>query len=413
LLARRIFFAVLILGLILAGSAEAARRKKQGYSPPPDRFAEIVIDAGTGRVLSEKNADKRLYPASLTKMMTLYLTFEALEKGTVNRGQRLYVSRHASRQEPSSLNLEEGDTVRLEDVVLGVVTKSANDAAVTLAEALGGSESRFAQMMTRKAQELGMRNTRFVNASGLHNPGQYSSARDMAILSQALLRDFPAYYRIFSTESFYYQGVEYATHNKLMKTYRGMDGIKTGYVYASGYNLAASAQRGNTRLVGVIFGGKTSRSRNAAMAKLLDDGFSAVASHSAVAGKSSQRDLVEAIADNSSGYFSDLADDRTARSPMRDPSVREQGDANITESAARAGGWLVQLGAFSSREAALAVTASARRVLKNIPDENIVLAPLMTSRGMIYRARLQGFTRESAIAACRNLGESCLILSAE
>lgn len=249
------------------------RTSKAKAKPQPDRYGSIVIDAQSGYVLSEKNPDKKLFPASLTKMMTLYLTFEAIEKGTLTKYQRIPVSANAQYQPPSKLGLEAGFSIRVEDGILALVTRSANDAAVVLGEAVGGSQSRFARLMTFKAQQLGMRNTRFANASGLHDPEQYSSPRDMAILSQALMRDFPRYYRYFSTPSFTYNGITSLNHNKLMATYPGMDGLKTGYVYASGYNLAASAVQGNKRLIGVVFGGRTSASRNSTMRDLLDAGF--------------------------------------------------------------------------------------------------------------------------------------------
>lgn len=256
-----------------AKTKKKSKAAKGKAKPQPDRYGSIVIDAQSGYVLSEKNPDKRLYPASLTKMMTLYLTFEAIEKGTLTKHQRIPVSANAQYQPPSKLGLEAGYSIRVEDGILALVTRSANDAAVVLGEAVGGSQSRFARLMTFKAQQLGMRNTRFANASGLHDPEQYSTPRDMAILSQALMRDFPRYYRYFSTPSFTYNGLTSLNHNKLMATYPGMDGLKTGYVYASGYNLAASAVQNNKRLIGVVFGGRTSASRNSTMRDLLNAGF--------------------------------------------------------------------------------------------------------------------------------------------
>ncbi|MCE9508339.1 MAG: serine hydrolase [Alphaproteobacteria bacterium] len=240
------------------------------------RFAEIVIDATTGEVLSQKNADTRLYPASLTKMMTLYLTFEALSQGKLELSQNLPVSKEAAVQEPSELGLKAKDSICVEDAVLGITTKSANDCAVVLSEADGGSEESFARAMNIKARQLGMNNTNFVNASGLPDKAQFSTARDMATLSRALLRDFPQYYHYFSVKSFTYRGHTDPSHNKLMGSYPGMDGIKTGYIDASGFNLAASAVHDSTRLIGVVFGGRTARSRDITMAKLLDQGFASV-----------------------------------------------------------------------------------------------------------------------------------------
>ncbi len=238
------------------------------------RYASIVMDADTGLILHQRYADKVLHPASLTKMMTLLLAFEALERGDIRMRDRMKVSKRASGMQPSKLGLEAGETIRVEDAIYALVTKSANDVAVVLAEHLGGTESQFAQMMTRRARELGMSSTTFRNASGLHNARQVSTARDMAKLSRALIMNHPDYYHYFSTRQFTYAGRTYRNHNRLMSSYKGMDGLKTGYIGASGFNLAASAKRNNQRIIGVVFGGRTANSRNQHMAQLLDRGFS-------------------------------------------------------------------------------------------------------------------------------------------
>ena len=207
------------------------------------RYASVVIDTLTGQVLHEVNADTRNYPASLTKMMTLYLTFEALESGRWTLNTRLKVSRRASRMPASRLGLRRGERIRVEDAILALVTKSANDVAVVVAEALGRSETKFARLMNRKAQALGMSRTSFRNASGLPNRRQLSTARDMATLALALIEDFPDYYQYFSTADFKYRGRRHENHNALLAHYEGTDGIKTGYTRASGYNLVASSVR--------------------------------------------------------------------------------------------------------------------------------------------------------------------------
>lgn len=237
------------------------------------KYASIVIDAETGEVLHEANADDRNYPASLTKMMTLYLAFEALEQGRLELTTRLPVSKHAASRPPSKLGLAPGETISVRDVILALITKSANDAAVVMAEGIAGSESAFAQRMTAKARELGMTNTTFRNASGLPHREQVTTARDLAKLSQALLKRFPKYYRYFSTEDFAYKGVVYHNHNRLMSRFEGMDGIKTGFIRASGFNLAASAMRDNRRLIGIVMGGQSARSRDIHMAELLENAF--------------------------------------------------------------------------------------------------------------------------------------------
>ena len=235
--------------------------------------ASIVIDANTDTVISQENADRLLHPASMSKLMTLYLTFEALEAGRITLQRNFPVSAHAESMSPTKLNLVAGQTIRIEDAILSLVTLSANDSAVVLAEGLGGSEDRFGQLMTRKAHQLGMVNTNFRNSNGLPDPAQISTARDMAILCRALIKRFPEYYHYFSVREFTYNGIEHANHNHLMSRYEGMDGLKTGLTNASGFNLAASAVRGGRRLIGVVFGGTSAVQRDDYMADLLDDGF--------------------------------------------------------------------------------------------------------------------------------------------
>ncbi|PHK96272.1 hypothetical protein CR162_02720 [Pseudoroseomonas rhizosphaerae] len=237
------------------------------------RYAAIVVDAATGEELLAINADEPRYPASLTKMMTLYMVFDAMERGRLSAGTRIPVSRHAAGQEPSKLGLKAGGSIAVRDAIMALVTKSANDAAAALGEHLGGSEVQFGRMMTRKAHALGMRNTSFRNASGLPDANQVTTARDMAILSRALIQHFPGRYAYFSARSFRYAGQSMGNHNRLLTEYDGADGIKTGYIRASGFNLAASAERHGTRLVAVVFGGANSRERDDHVMALLDRGF--------------------------------------------------------------------------------------------------------------------------------------------
>ena len=242
-------------------------------APAHAGYASIIVDAETGRILHATIADTRNYPASLTKMMTLYIVFDALEVGKWTLNTRLKVSARASGQAPSRLGLEAGQTIRVEDAILALVTKSANDVAATVAENLAKSESDFAMMMTATARKLNMSRTTFRNASGLPNGGQMSTARDMALLARALLLHHAKYYHYFSTREFNYAGHTHQNHNKLLSTYEGADGIKTGYIRAAGFNLVASVKRGGTRLIGVVFGGRDSRQRNRIMTKLLNKGF--------------------------------------------------------------------------------------------------------------------------------------------
>jgi D-alanyl-D-alanine carboxypeptidase len=238
------------------------------------RYAAIVMDAASGEVLYEKRSDSPRYPASITKIMTMYLAFEALSTGRLHESDMIEVSAHAAAQAPTKLGLRPGETIAVEDAMHAIAVKSANDMAVALAEKIGGgSESRFAAMMTLKAQELGMSHTRFVNANGLPDSRQVTSAHDIAILCRAVLRDYPQYYGYFGTEQFTYRGVTMNNHNGLLGRMPGVDGFKTGFTNAAGYNLAASAVRNGRRLITVVLGGSSGASRNANVEDLLLTGF--------------------------------------------------------------------------------------------------------------------------------------------
>jgi D-alanyl-D-alanine carboxypeptidase len=254
---------VLFLGLLLGfqGSANA------------NDTAVILYDYDAGRVLYEKNADEIHYPASLTKMMTLYLTFQALSKEQFAAQSQFPVSYNASMQEPSKLGLLPGQYVSIGNLAIGVATNSSNDAATVLAEGIGGNIRSFSEMMNQQAQQLDMLNTYYENPTGLPNPNQVTTARAMLKLAIALYRDFPEYYGIFSTRHFNYHGRQYKNHNHLLYNYTGVDGIKTGYIRAEGYNLVGSANRDGRRLLAVVLGGKTAQTRDHLMRHLLDRGF--------------------------------------------------------------------------------------------------------------------------------------------
>ena len=237
------------------------------------RYSSIVIDAATGQVLSAANPDAPRYPASLTKMMTLYMVFEALRDHRLSANSSLPVSWAAASVEPSKLGLRPGMHITVQEAILALVTKSANDAAVVLAESLGGSEARFAQMMTLRAHALGMEHTTFRNASGLPDPLQVTTARDMATLARRLINDFPNQYGYFSVPGFRFRGRLIPNHDNLLKSYPGADGIKTGYTEAAGHNLVTSAVRDNVRLIGVVMGAASNPERDAHMEALLDAGF--------------------------------------------------------------------------------------------------------------------------------------------
>ena len=283
---RKLFvsFAFMLLAVLFvtstSGLAEAKARKKE---KPNEKYAALIVDVGTGAVLHQENASKSLHPASLTKMMTLLMLFEAMDHGKVSATDRITISSHAAGMPPSKLGLKVGSTIKVEDAIYALVTKSANDIAVAVGEHLGKTESNFARMMTKKAQEIGMTKTVFKNASGLHNPGQVTTARDMGKLGLMLVTQYGEYYHYFSKRSFQYRGATYQNHNRLMQTYKGMDGMKTGYINPSGFNLVASAKQNGQRLIGVVFGGRTAVSRNERMRVLLDDGFAKLRSRGAPA----------------------------------------------------------------------------------------------------------------------------------
>jgi D-alanyl-D-alanine carboxypeptidase len=260
-----------------SGDADARARTKtrvkhaihgSGYRPP---YADIMVDDNSGRVLHESDPDAPRHPASLTKVMTLYLLFGEIEAGRIKLNYDLAVSAKAAAQNPTKLGLRAGQTIKVEDAIKGLVTKSANDAAVVIAEALGGSEEEFAGMMTRKARALGMSNTTYVNASGLPAAEQITTARDQALLGRAVRDRFPQYYNYFSLPAFAYRGRFMNNHNSLLRTVDGVDGIKTGYTEASGYNLISSTKRGPRRIVGVILGERSNGARDVHMRKLIEE----------------------------------------------------------------------------------------------------------------------------------------------
>ncbi|MEM7224023.1 MAG: D-alanyl-D-alanine carboxypeptidase [Pseudomonadota bacterium] len=372
------------------------------------KYASIVVDFRTGQVLHQVNADTRNYPASLTKMMTLYMTFEALQTGKLSLKQKLIVSRRAAGMPASKLGLRRGSTITVEQAILALVTKSANDVAVVLAEALGGTESEFAVLMTQRAQSIGMTRTTFRNASGLPNRRQLSTARDMATLSRRLILDYPKQYRYFSTQSFTYGNRKHRNHNKLLRTYRGADGIKTGYIRASGFNLAASAVRDNRRLVAVVFGGKTSGSRNRHMAKLLDKGFKRVAVAQPLLPPPPRKPAVTKVAYGVENKGQSKTITISAAPPK--PTVAPPKPTAM----AKSGRWGVQVGAYYRESPARDAAMQAAERLPDLLGQAVVMTPTITGdRGKIYRARLMGIQEGDARKACSRLKSAkidCLVV---
>lgn len=274
-------FAIMILSLsLLAGGAEAKSRKnKKRIRHKAPTQASLVLDANSGEILHYHKASTRVYPASTTKMMTLYLTFDAIDEGKISMATKLKVSKRASKMRPMKLGLRNGQTITVRDAILATHIKSANDAAVVLAEGIAGSEEKFAKMMNKKAKELGMYNTHFTNASGWHNPKQHSTALDLAMLGLALKNDHPRYSTILSKTSFTYKKRKINGHNSVLAYYRGADSGKTGFTSHAGCNLVTTAERNGKKLVAVVTGGASARRRDNSMIKLLDRHFGVTPRH--------------------------------------------------------------------------------------------------------------------------------------
>jgi len=289
---------------------------RSSYSPA---FASIIIDGNSGAVLQSTNPDASRHPASLTKIMTLYLLFERLEAGKMALDTQMDVSEFASKQAPTKLGLKPGQTLKVEDAIKGLVTRSANDAAVVIAEAIAGDEREFARIMTRKARALGMTKTVYRNASGLPNDEQITTARDQATLGRAIQDRFPRYYRYFATSTFVYRGNAIRNHNRLLGNVEGVDGIKTGYTRASGFNLVTSMHRGNRHLVGVVLGGRSGGSRDATMRSLLAENLE----------KAATKRTVAAITERNPGESNvEVAEADTSK-----PMVQAQGAVQVSASA--------------------------------------------------------------------------------
>jgi len=410
------------LGLLIALSAA---------SPAWAKYASMVVDADTGEVLHSVNADNRNYPASLTKMMTLYLLFDQIDSGKVRLTDEMPVSAHAAGQAPSKLNLRPGQTLVVEDAILGLCTKSANDAAVTVGEFLGGTEPAFAEMMTRKAHELGMRQTTFRNASGLPNLQQMTSARDMATLARALMHNHPREYHYFSTKNFTYNGAPMHNHNHLMDWYEGTDGIKTGYIAASGFNLVASVKRDGRRLIGVVFGGESGPSRDKHMAKLLDAAFAQKPGSAGVELSEQQpepKDQIAAVAAAAAAEEEDAAPVKKVAVATRPvvlhqlaavkakakPAPQEAGDADEDDTA-EDDNWAIQVGAFSQQaKARQAANAVVQKLGKLLEDGDVSIAKHKKGGHAVFLARVTGLPEDAARAACKRLAKShaaCSVLS--
>ena len=423
------------------------------------RYAGIVVDLDNGEVLYAENIDDQRYPASLTKMMTLYLTFEALEAGALRLDQPLPVSPYAAAKPAVKLWLAAGSSIPVDTAIRALAVRSANDVAAVVAEALGGTEARFAQMMTTKARELGMHATTFRNASGLPDAGQITTARDMLTLSVRVMQDFPQYYHYFGLQEFTYRGTRHTSHNRLVRDYPGADGLKTGFIRASGFNVATTAMRGNRRLVGVVMGGFSSQSRDTHMANLLDRSFLRASlrdQRSWMADTSFSREFMafappaQPIApttpeprqpllavvetttlspspdSNASAPVVDLdeqlADIASVQRPAPENALPQpdplqafiERERQLAAAKEVGGGWGVQVGAFSQEaQAQQLAQQAAQRLAQNLGGR--VAIDTVEGQNPVYRARLMAFDEQRARQACRQLnsqGMDCMVVNA-
>jgi D-alanyl-D-alanine carboxypeptidase len=406
---------VLLLIAVLASTG------KSHANTVPERFSAIAVIEATGEVLHARHADALRHPASLTKVMTLYMVFEAIKAGDLGWDDRLRVSSKAARARPSRLGLKANSTISVENAVRALSTKSANDAAIVLAERLGGGEARFARLMTQKAKALGMRNSRFVNASGLPDKRQVMTARDMALLAYRIHHDFPAQYRYFSLRKMLWNGRSYYNHNTLLGQVEGVDGLKTGFTTISGYNLAVTAERKGERLIVVVFGGASGAIRDAYAKQLLERAFSALEQRRT----NTPRPVSPApkdLDDNAPVLVAGLPGEAFQGAGGR-RGVQIVIDDNIetrplplakpapTVLKIPAGQWGVQVGAFSSPK-----QAKARlRHVQDIPVEELqgnagTIAKGMRQQVTIYRVQFVGLSAQHARTVCAQLnafGQSC------
>ena len=439
----------LLFGLVAASAPASANPK----------YASIVIDARTGEVLRESYADKRLYPASLTKMMTLFMTFEAVRDGKLTLDTKIPVSRNAAAEPSSKLGLRTGQKISIRDAIRACAVKSANDVATALAEAIGGTEQQFARMMTARARELGMSSTTFRNAHGLTNRGQRSTARDMALLGRRIMTDFPELSEVFSRKRFKYGGRTLRATNKLLSKYPGADGIKTGYTRASGYNLVATAEKGGDRVIAVVFGGRSSARRDRHITRLLDDGFAklerlqekraiaaapvprrkpvkgeavvaslspdpappraAPPTPSAIAAMRTRRDSpaivhglaaldrVVAPAVRAAAPAAPPVGVRAARSAPQAVGARRIAPPTPPVRTAASGNWAIQIGAYRSRQDAERVLRKAWTSRQSsLYNAYPVVLERKTGGRPMYRARFGGLAKREAQSACRSLKRS-------
>ena len=373
--------------------------------PAQAKYASFIINENTKRVYYTANADTRNYPASLTKIMTLYMIFDALKTKKISMNTKFKVSRRATRQPPSKLNLSAGSSISVKHAILALITKSANDVATVVAENLGKSERNFARLMTKKAKKLGMKRTTFKNASGLPNRGQLSTARDMATLGMAIRKNHSVFFKLFKTKSFIYKGTKYSNHNNLLGSYSGTDGIKTGYTHASGFNLVASVERNGQRIIGVVFGGKKARSRDKHMIKLLNRYFKTNASKPLV--------RIAKASELPKNRPKIIVAEKNVKNFKVPPNVINTLLLDRTND-----DWFIQIGAFTNRLNAHKAARNARNVvpeqLGNLPASLSKISKVNNNNTeYLWRVRFIELAENQARSVCAELwtsGLSCIPL---
>jgi len=411
------------LGSIVMASAVGFAPMAAAKTGTQNKYASIIIDHDTLEVLHARKIDSARYPASLTKMMTLYLTFDALNRGEIRLNEKMYISANAARTPPVKLGLKTGSTITVNEAIQALAVRSANDAAVVLAERLGGSEAEFATQMTMKAKALGMQSTIFQNPHGLPNPAQTSTARDMAKLAEALLRNHANYYPYFSQRSFAYKGRTYNNHNALLGTVNGVDGFKTGYTRASGYNLVLSAERDGRRIIAVVMGGASGKSRNQHMADLIERGFDVMAQKNATRNMVNTPLLTADIKPFTAQRSTSPPPDRVQAFTLRAASGQAQDTVRIVRGAenmrlpAQTGvnSWTVQIGTYPTEFHA----GQANAGLLSEPDFQFTQAvpeiiPVSRNSQLFFRARIGGITHKQANSVCKTLAsrrQSCLVIA--
>ena len=408
---RLIVFMLLVCALVVGFNASAEAK-----------YASIVVNENSGKVMYSRNADKQLYPASLTKIMTLYMLFEALDNGKVHMGTKIKISKLAAGRSPSKLGLRPGSSITAKNAIMALITKSANDIATAISEHLAPSEREFAKKMTRKARALGMKRTTFRNASGLPHSKQKSTARDMAKLAIAIRRDFPHYFHLFKTKSFEYNGRKFRNHNKLLSSYKGTDGIKTGYIRASGFNLVATVERRGIRLVGVVFGGRTGASRNKHMIHLLNKQFDRVPQYAETTLVPKKKPSAPTLVKLPPPRPNILALKRTEKSgeaavtvalaPPR-PNLADPAPSN---NAATPTSWGIQIGSYERRASAYRAAADARQASSDILSlQPAKLRQIRYGNLTFWQVHFEGFKEDAARQACLNIfrkGLSCVAIPA-